>query len=70
MTYYYLNGSLKDFYINYFQYPKDYITVNDNNSSMITESLDNKNIKNSKNFYINHLIYNSALHYFYIYFYY
>ena len=70
LTYYYLNGSLKDFYINYFQYPKDYITVmNDNNSSsMITESLDNKSIKNSKNFYVNHLIYNSALHYFYIYF--
>lgn len=68
LSIYYSNNSLNDFFINYFQYPRDYITImNENNVSSLSGNKEDF-LKTSKNIYFNHLILNSALHYFYIFF--
>ncbi len=68
LSFYYLSNTLNDFFINYIQYPKDYITVmNSVDTTTVFNNLENKNLKIDNN-YLGHLVYNSALHYFYIYF--
>ena len=63
----YYNNTLEDFFINYYQYPKDYVTIMTPISENENLSLvNNQNIPSFKNYYFQHLLYNSAIHYYYL----
>jgi hypothetical protein len=67
----YFSNTLQDFIINYIHYPTDYLTIMKNPLPEI--DLTKPELIKENNFfpqdnYLKHLTYNSALHYFYIYF--
>ena len=65
---YYFNNSLQDFFINYYQYPKDYISVmNEAKVPETTNILEERKFEIENTKYLSHIILNSALHFFYIY---